>query len=62
MHDLLSAFGDQLEDAKAPPAIPTWEQVASEIDAQIEAVTVGDAAPDAACSAMQEAAASIGTE
>ena len=29
---LLSAFGEQLDDAKAPPAIPTWEEVASAID------------------------------
>ena len=26
--ELLSAFGEQLADAKAPPAIATWEQVA----------------------------------
>ena len=36
--ELLAAFGEQLEDAKAPPAIPTWEQVASAIDGQIEQV------------------------
>jgi multiple sugar transport system substrate-binding protein len=59
--ELLSAFGEQLEDAKAP-AIPTWEQVAAEaIDSQIEAVTQGDTSPEDACAAMQQAAASIGT-
>ncbi len=59
--ELLSAFGDQLEDAKAPPSIATWEQVASEIDTGIEQVTVGDMSPEEGCAAMQEAATSIGT-
>jgi multiple sugar transport system substrate-binding protein len=60
--ELLSAFGEQLEDAKAPPAIPTWEQVATEaIDSQIEAVTQGETSPEDGCAAMQEAATSIGT-
>jgi multiple sugar transport system substrate-binding protein len=58
---LLSAFGDQLDDAKAPPAIPTWEEVASAIDSQIEQVTQGDTSPEDACAAMQEEAESIGT-
>jgi multiple sugar transport system substrate-binding protein len=60
--ELLSAFGEQLEDAKAPPAIPTWEQVATDaIDAQVEAVTQGDTSPEDGCAAMQETATSIGT-
>jgi len=59
--ELLAAFGDQLSDAKAPPAIATWEEVASEIDAVIEQVTVGDMAPEDGCPAMQEAADGIGT-
>jgi multiple sugar transport system substrate-binding protein len=58
---LLSAFGEQLDDAKSPPAIPTWEQVASVIDGQIEQVVVGDTSPEDACAAMQEEAESIGT-
>ena len=59
--ELLAAFGDQLDDAKAPPAIPKWEEVAAAIDGQIEQVTVGDAAPEDACASMQEEADSIGT-
>jgi multiple sugar transport system substrate-binding protein len=59
--ELLAAFGEQLEDAKAPPAIPTWEEVATAIDGQIEQVTVGDATPEDACAAMQQEATSIGT-
>ena len=58
---LLAAFGEQLEDAKAPPAIATWEQVATAIDSQIEQVVVGDASPEDACAAMQSEADSIGT-
>ena len=57
----LAAFGDQLSDAKAPPSISTWEQVAAEIDTVIEQVTVGDMSPEEGCTTMQEAAAGIGT-
>jgi multiple sugar transport system substrate-binding protein len=60
--ELLSAFGDQLADAKAPPSIATWEEVAAEIDSVIEEVTVGDLTPEEGCTAMQEAASSVGTE
>ena len=59
--EMLSEFGNQVEDAKAPPSIASWEQVAAEIDTVIEQVTVGDMAPEEGCSAMQEAAAGIGT-
>lgn len=58
---LLAAFGDQLGDAKAPPSIPTWEEVAAAIDDQVEQVTLGDVTPTAACQAMQQEASSIGT-
>ncbi len=57
----LAAFGEQLSDAKAPPSIATWEQIAAEIDGVIEQVTVGDTTPEEGCAAMQEAASSIGT-
>jgi multiple sugar transport system substrate-binding protein len=59
--EMLSAFGEQLEDAKAPPSIPTWEQIAAEIDAVIEQVTVGNMTPEDGCATMQEAATGIGT-
>jgi multiple sugar transport system substrate-binding protein len=59
--DKLAVFGEQLEDAKAPPSIATWEQIAAEIDGVIEQVTVGDQSPEEGCAAMQEAASSIGT-
>ncbi|MEP7082098.1 MAG: sugar ABC transporter substrate-binding protein [Chloroflexota bacterium] len=59
--EMLAAFGEQLSDAKAPPAVPNWEQVAAEIDSAIEQVTVGDMSPEDGCAAMQEQATSIGT-
>ena len=59
--ELLSAFGEQLQDAKAPPAIATWEQIAASIDSQIEQVVQGSASPEDACAAMQQEAESIGT-
>lgn len=59
--EMLAMFGDQLEDAKSPPAIPKWEEVASAVDDQIEQVTQGSTSPEDGCAAMQEAAESIGT-
>jgi multiple sugar transport system substrate-binding protein len=57
----LSVFGEQLDNANSPPAVPTWEQVAAVIDADVEkavkdAVSVEDAVAD-----MQSQASSIGT-
>ena len=58
---MLATFGTQLQDAKSPPAIATWEQVASVVDTELEKVTIGGMASADAASAMQEQAASIGT-
>jgi multiple sugar transport system substrate-binding protein len=57
----LSLFGEQLEDAQAPPAIPTWEEVAAAVDDQIERAAVGGVAPEEAAATMQSNAESIGT-
>jgi multiple sugar transport system substrate-binding protein len=59
--ELLSAFGEQLEDAQSPPTIATWEQIANEIDTNVEQATIGDLDAQAAADAMQSAAESIGT-
>lgn len=59
--EMLATFGEQLDDAKSPPAIPTWEEVATAIDTQIEAVTQGSTSPEDGCAAMQQGADSIGT-
>lgn len=58
---MLSAFGTQLSDAKAPPSLATWEQIAAALDAEVEKlVKTGGTAADAA-KAMQQKATSIGT-
>jgi multiple sugar transport system substrate-binding protein len=57
----LTIFGEQLEDAQAPPPIPTWEEVAAAIDDQIERAAVGGVSPEDAAGTMQSNAESIGT-
>lgn len=58
---LLKTFGEQLEDAKSPPAIATWEQIAAVIDIEIEKVVRGVSSPADAAKTMQSQATSIGT-
>jgi len=58
---LLSAFGAQLSDAKAPPAIATWEQIAGALDTEIEKLVKTDETAANAAKAMQQKATSIGT-
>jgi multiple sugar transport system substrate-binding protein len=57
----LTLFGDQLDKAKAPPAIPTWEQIAAGVDTELEKVAKGTASGADAAKAMQAQAVSIGT-
>jgi multiple sugar transport system substrate-binding protein len=58
----LALFGEQLKDAKSPPPIPKWEQVAVEaVNAELEKATAGDASADQAANSMQQKAESIGT-
>ncbi len=59
--DKLAVFGKQLEDAKAPPAIATWEEVAAAFDSEMEKVTKSGTDPAAALKAVQVKADSIGT-
>jgi len=58
---LLKTFGDQLNEAVSPPAIATWEQVASVLDTQVERVVRGVSSPADAARAMQAEATAIGT-
>lgn len=58
---MLSQFGTQLDDAKSPPTIPNWEQVANVIDQEVEKVAKGGASGADAVKAMQERATQIGT-
>ncbi len=61
MIERLALFGEQLQDAKSPPAIPTWEQIASVIDSQLEEAIRADVATADAVAAMQQEAEAIGT-
>jgi multiple sugar transport system substrate-binding protein len=58
---VLSTFGEQLKDAKAPPSYPTWEQVASALDDQVEKAAKSNTDPAAALKAAEDKANSIGT-
>jgi multiple sugar transport system substrate-binding protein len=57
----LGLFGEQLDDAQAPPSIPTWEQIADAVDAQVERAAIGGTPPEEATARMQEEAESVGT-
>ncbi|MGH3332397.1 MAG: sugar ABC transporter substrate-binding protein [Nocardioidaceae bacterium] len=57
----LQVFGGQLDNALAPPAVPTWEQVAAVIDSDVEKAVKGAAPVDEAVADMQSQAESIGT-
>jgi multiple sugar transport system substrate-binding protein len=58
----LSLFGEQLRDAKSPPPIPKWEQVAVEaVNAELEKATTGGVSAEQAAQSMQQKAQSIGT-
>jgi len=57
----LTVFGQQLETAVAPPSIPTWEEVASVIDTELERLCKSGADPQEVATTIQEQATSIGT-
>ena len=57
----LSVFGDQLEHAASPPAVPTWEQVAAVLDSDIEKAVKGAVPTKEAVADMQSQAGTIGT-
>ena len=56
-----AVFNKQLGSALAPPAVPTWEQVAAVIDSDVEQAVKGATPVDDAVKDMQSKAASIGT-
>ena len=57
----LQVFGQQLETTEAPPAVPSWEEVAAKIDADVEKAVKGAVPVDEAVKDMQSQASSIGT-
>lgn len=56
----LAVFGEQLTDAKAPPALTTWAEVAASLDGQVERVTKSGESPENALKTVQNDATSIG--
>jgi multiple sugar transport system substrate-binding protein len=54
-------FGEQLSETKAPPAIPTWSEVADAINQTMEKVTTGGESPEQGAQEMQQQAESIGS-
>ncbi len=57
----LAVFGTQLETAQAPPTFPSWEQVVTGFDTEMEKVTKSGEDPAAALKTVQQQAQSIGT-
>ena len=57
----LAVFGKQLETAQAPPSFPTWEQVVTSFDSELEKITKSGADPAASLKTVQKQAESIGT-
>lgn len=56
----LKVFGDQLKDAKAPPSIPQWEEIAQKMDDWLQKASLGQISPQDAAKGMQQDATSIG--
>ncbi len=59
--DKLAVFGKQLETAQAPPSFPTWEQVVTSFDSEMEKITKTGADAAAGLATTQKQAESIGT-
>ncbi|MFE9654514.1 sugar ABC transporter substrate-binding protein [Micromonospora sp. NPDC006431] len=57
----LTAFGQQLKSAKAPPTITTWEQIAAAFDLEAEKLCKQNADPAATAKAIQQQVSAIGT-
>jgi multiple sugar transport system substrate-binding protein len=55
----LKVFGDQLNDTKAPPSIPQWEEIGNQMNDWLQKACLGQASPQDAATGMQQAATSI---
>lgn len=58
---MLAAFGTQLNDAKSPPTIATWDQIAAGFDDLMEQLVKTDMTAQEMATSAQEQATSIGT-
>ena len=59
-NDKLAAFGDQLKNTMAPPAVSTWAQVSSAADRILEQINKGQLSVDAGLKNLQSEADSVG--
>ena len=57
----LTIFHTQLKDAKGPPSISKWEEVANVIDDDMQSTMLGKSSPIQAALDMQTKATSIGS-
>ncbi|GAB1817238.1 extracellular solute-binding protein [Herbidospora sp. RD11066] len=57
----VQVFGEQLKDTKAAPPVPTWEQVAKVMEAELEKYALGKQDSATTAKRMQEQAEQIGT-
>jgi multiple sugar transport system substrate-binding protein len=57
----VDVFRTQLDTTKAQPAIPTWSELSTAINDELEKVTTGNESPEDAAKALQQKATSIGT-
>jgi len=57
----VAKFGEQLKSTQAQPAISTWSEVSTALNAALEKMTKGTETPQAAADEMQAAAEKIGT-
>jgi len=57
----VDVFRTQLDTTKAQPAIPTWSEISTAINDEMEKVTTGNESPEDAAKALQQKATSIGT-
>ncbi|WP_327342469.1 extracellular solute-binding protein [Streptomyces europaeiscabiei] len=59
--ETMQAFAKQLEVSKAPPAITTWQQIATAIESELEKLVLGKATVAEVQKTLQSKATSIGT-
>jgi multiple sugar transport system substrate-binding protein len=58
----VDVFRTQLDTTKAQPPIPTWSEISTAINDELEKVTTGGESPEDAAKALQQKATSIGTD
>ena len=50
---IMRVFGEQLKDAKSPPNIPEWEEIANAISRRVEEVIYKKRTPERAAEALK---------